>query len=159
MAFHRFTYAIGALALWSKSAGLQLGNGELLRQGGFNKLSMANPRLAPYGAAAIEVLATLGLEESTREHWVQGENITQAFQFVDSGNAELGFVALSQVIQDGAMAPGSIWLVPVEFHRPIRQDAVLLKRGLDKQAAIAFMDFVQGDKARMIIQSFGYRFE
>ena len=155
----RFTYAIGALALWSKSPGLQLDNGEALRQGAFNKLSIANPRLAPYGAAAVEVLAELGLEESTRGRWVQGENITQAFQFVDSGNAELGFVALSQIMRDGAIGEGSVWLVPSELHRPIRQDAVLLNRGLDKKAAIEFMDFVKSDKARMIIQSYGYRFE
>lgn len=159
MASARFTYAIGALALWSKSTGLQLDNGELLSQGAYNKLSLANPRLAPYGAAALEVLAALGLEESTRAFWVQGENITQAFQFVDSGNADLGFVALSQIMKDGAIGEGSVWLVPSELHRPIRQDAVLLKRGLNKQAVIEFLDFVKADKARMIIQSFGYRFE
>ncbi len=154
-----FTYAIGALALWSKSPGLPLANGELLRQGGFNKLSIANPRLAPYGVAAVEVLAALGLTESTRERWVQGENITQTFQFVDSGNAELGFVALSQIMRNGDIVGGSAWLVPSELHSPIRQDALLLRRGIDKQAARDFMDFVRGDKARMIIQSYGYRFD
>ncbi len=160
LASGRFTYAIGALALWSKSPGLQLDQAGVLRQGGYNKLSIANPRLAPYGVAALEVLASLGLEESTRERWVQGENITQAFQFVDSENAEFGFVALSQIMQDGAIAEGSVWLVPAELHGPIRQDAVLLKRGENKQAAIDFLDFVQNSgKARTIIQSYGYRFE
>ena len=166
----RFTYAIGALALWSKSPGLPLAEGELLRQGSFNKLSIADPRLAPYGVAALEVLASLGLQESTREFLVQGENITQAFQFVDSGNAELGFVALSQIMQAGvveealdealeALIEGSVWLVPSELHSPIRQDALLLKRGENKQAAIDFLDFVQSDKAKKIIQTYGYRFE
>ncbi len=160
LASGRFTYAIGALALWSRTPGLQLDNAEVLRQGGFNKLSIANPRLAPYGLATLEVLASLDLEESTRDHWVQGENITQAFQFVDSENAEFGFVALSQIMQDGAIAEGSYWLVPSELHSPIRQDAVLLKRGEKKQSVRDFLDFVQSsNKARTIIQSYGYRFE
>ena len=171
LASGRFTYAIGALALWSKSSGLQLDQADILRQGGFNKLSIANPRLAPYGAAALEVLAALGLEESSRDFLVQGENVTQAYQFVDSGNAELGFVALSQVMSEGEIdididgvinvkkVEGSIWLVPAELHSPIRQDAVLLKRGQNKQAVIDFLDYVKSEKAKMIIQSYGYRFE
>ena len=160
LASGRFTYAIGALALWSKSPDLQLDQAEVLRQGDFNKLSIANPRLAPYGVATLEVLASLGLEESTRERWVQGENITQAFQFVDSENAEFGFVALSQIMQDGALVEGSVWLVPSDLHKPIRQDAVLLKRGENKQAAKDFLDFVHSsNKARTIIQSYGYRIE
>lgn len=154
-----FTYAIGALALWSKSPDLQLDQGEFLRDGSFNKLSMANPRLAPYGQAAIEVLSALGLEINTREHWVQGENITQAFQFVDSENADLGFVALSQILQNGELRAGSFWLIPPALYAPIRQDAVLLKRAEAKQAAIDFLNYVQSPSALSLIESYGYHIE
>jgi len=104
-------------------------------------------------------LGSLGLEESMSEHLVQGESITQAFQFVNSENAELGFVALSQIMKDGAIVEGSVWLVPSELHSPIRQDAVLLNRGEDKQAAIDFLNFVQSNKAKIIIESYGYQVE
>lgn len=157
LASDSFTYAIGALALWSKSPGLQLDQGTFLREASFNKLSMANPRLAPYGQAAIEVLTALGLETSSRDQWVQGENITQAFQFVDSENADLGFVALSQILQNGEIAEGSFWLVPSELHSPIRQDAVLLNRAEAKQAAIDFLIYVQSISAHTLIESYGYQ--
>lgn len=159
LASNRFTYAIGALALWSKSPGLPLEQAELLRQGNFNKLSMANPRLAPYGIAALEVLTSLGLEESTRDKWVQGESITQAFQFVDSENADLGFVALSQIMQDGVSSEGSVWLIPPELYKPIKQDAVLLARGEGNQGAMDFLNYVQSERVKMIIQSYGYQVE
>jgi molybdate transport system substrate-binding protein len=153
----RFTYAIGKLVLWSKNPDLNLAGGEILQQGEFNKLALANPRLAPYGVAAIEVLSTMQLEESTRNKWVQGENITQAFQFVDSENADVGFVAYSQLISAGLVLDESTWLIPEEFYTPIRQDAVLLKRGENKQAAIDFLDYVRGTRVREIIESYGYR--
>ena len=159
LASDRFTYAIGALALWSKSPGLQLDQGAYLRQGSFNKLSMANPRLAPYGQAALEVLSSLGLAESTSDRWVQGENITQAYQFVDTENADLGFVALSQIMQDGELEEGSVWLVPTDLHSPIRQDAVLLNRAEGKQAALEFWNYVQSLSAQTIIKSYGYQVE
>lgn len=154
-----FTYAIGALALWSKSPSLQLDQGAFLRDESFNKLSMANPRLAPYGQATLEVLMALDLEESTREYWVQGENITQAFQFVDSENADLGFVALSQILQNGELREGSFWPVPSALHSPIRQDAVLLNRAERKQAVIDFLNYVQSANARTLIESYGYQVE
>lgn len=159
LASNRITYAIGALALWSKSPGLQLEQGELLKQGNFNKLSIANPRLAPYGIAALEVLTSLKLEESTRDRWVQGENITQAFQFVDSGNADLGFVALSQIIKNGLSLDGSVWLIPSELYNPIKQDAVLLERGKNNLAATDFLNYMQSDSVKVIIESYSYQVE
>ncbi|MDG2091376.1 MAG: molybdate ABC transporter substrate-binding protein [Gammaproteobacteria bacterium] len=159
LASDRFTYAIGALALWSKTPELQLDQGAFLGQDSFNKLSMANPRLAPYGQAAVEVLVSLGLEESTSDRWVQGENITQAYQFVDTENADLGFVALSQIMQDGELEEGSVWLVPTELHSPIRQDAALLNRAEGKQAALEFWNYVQSSSAQTIIKSYGYQVE
>lgn len=152
----RFTYAVGRLALWSRDAKLVRGGPRVLEEGGFNKLALANPRLAPYGAAAVQVLRNLGLEEATSPQWVQGENIAQAYQFVASGNADLGFVALSQLDRNGEIDPGSAWIVPDELHNPIRQDAVLLKRGADSGAARALLHFVRGETAAAIIESYGY---
>ena len=155
----RFSYAIGTLVLWSKNSSLNLNQGEILRQGNFNKLSMANPRLAPYGVAAVQVLAYLGVEDATRDKWVLGENIAQAYQFVETGNADLGFVALSQVMVSGSLKAGSVWFIPTEQYSPIRQDVVLLTRGQNKQAAVEFLDFLQSSQARSIIEDYGYRTE
>lgn len=152
----RTTYAVGSLALWSATPGLALENAELLRQGDYNKLALANPRLAPYGVAAVETLENLGLADSTRPHWVQGENIAQAYQFVETGNAEVGFVALSQIMQDGEIKSGSGWVVPAELHNPIRQDAVLLLHGENSTAARDFLRYIQTDSARNIIEAYGY---
>tara|TARA_R110000824_G_scaffold315042_1_gene501996 strand:- start:19170 stop:19925 length:756 start_codon:yes stop_codon:yes gene_type:complete len=151
-----FTYARGALVLWSKQSGLQLEQGEILQQGNYNKLALANPRLAPYGSAAVEVLESLGLQESTRQNWVLGENINQAYQFVETGNADLGFVALSQLIAAGMLESGSSWLIPETLYTSIRQDAVLLKRAAGKDSALAFLDYIQGEQARSIIKQYGY---
>lgn len=148
----RFTYAVGRLALWSRDAKLVRGGPQVLEEGGFNKLALANPRLAPYGAAAVQVLRNLGLEEVTKPHWVRGENIAQTYQFVASGNAALGFVALSQISGGG----GSAWIVPGNLHDPIRQDAVLLKRGAKSAAARALLRFVRGARAAAIIESYSY---
>lgn len=153
----RFTYAVGGLALWSGDGNLVRGGPGVLERGAFNKLALANPRLAPYGAAAVQVLRKLSLEEATRPRWVQGENIAQAYQFVASGNADLGFVALSQVSEDGRIDSGSAWEVPEDLHDPIRQDAVLLKRGADSAAARALLRFMRGERAAAIIESYGYR--
>lgn len=152
----RFTYAVGGLVLWSADSGRVQGPGTL-KAGNFNKLALANPKLAPYGAAAVQVLDRLGLAQATRPHWVQGENIAQTYHFVASGNAQLGFVALSQVTRDGEIREGSGWIVPAKLHRPIRQDAVLLQRGANNEAAQSLLRFVRGDKAAQIIRSFGYR--
>ena len=154
----QFTYAIGRLVLWSKQTGLVDDKGEVLRTGRFERLAMADPKLAPYGAAAMDSLTRLGLLPSLQARLVQGESIAQAYQFVASGNAPLGFVALSQVTSDGRLSEGSAWVVPANLHTPIRQDAIVLAIGRDNPAAAAFMTYLQGDKARTIIRSFGYEF-
>ncbi len=154
----RFTYAVGRLVLWSPRENYVDGQGEVLRTGDFTHLSIANPKLAPYGLAAVQTLQKLGLSESLKPRLVTGENIAQAYQFVASGNAQLGFVALSQVMEDGRIARGSAWQVPDAMHEPIRQDAVLLATGKDNAAAAALMQYLRGDKAREIIRRYGYGF-
>lgn len=152
----RFTYAVGTLVLWSAKPGLVDDKGEVLRKGGFNKLALANPKLAPYGKAAVEVLTGMGLLESVTPKFVQGENIAQTYQFASTGNADLGFVALSQVMKDGKITSGSAWIVPSKLHTPIRQDAVILTSGRGNAAADALAKYLQTDKAKAIIRSYGY---
>ncbi len=151
-----FTYAIGRLVLWSRQAGLVDAQGESLKTGRFEKIAMANPRLAPYGVAAMQVLHSLGLNETTAPRIVEGSNIAQTFQFVASGNASVGFVAASQVFRDGRLVEGSGWVIPPDLYSPIRQDAVLLEAGQHNAAAVALMNYLRSDKARAIKQSFGY---
>lgn len=152
----RFTYAIGALALWSAKTAFVDAQGEVLQSGSFKHLAIANPKTAPYGAAAIETLTRLKLLDAIQPKFVQGENIAQTFQFVSTGNAELGFVALSQITKDGKLTGGSAWIVPGNLYEPIRQDAVILARGQDNPAAAAFMDYLKTPRAHAIITSFGY---
>ena len=152
----RFTYATGRLVLWSKQPGVVNDKGEVLRHGRFEHIAMADPKLAPYGAAAVETLTRMGLMAGLQSKVVQGENIAQAYQFVLTGNAPLGFVALSQVMVDGKLREGSAWVVPAHLHAPLRQDAVVLSSGKDNPAAAALMGYLKGDKARAIIRSFGY---
>ena len=151
----RFTYAIGKLVLWSKSLDLAKGD-EALKAGGFAKLAIANPKSAPYGAAAVEAMTKLGVYDAIQPKIVQGASIGQAFEFVDTGNAELGFVALSQLAN---ATTGSRWPVPQALYAPIRQDAVLLKTGADDQASKAFLAFLKGPQARAIIEKYGYGLE
>lgn len=153
----RFTYAIGTLVLWSAKPGFVDAKGEVLGKGHFNKIAIANPKLAPYGTAAIEVLTKQGLLATVTPKFVQGENISQTFQFVSTGNAELGFVALSQVMKNGKVASGSAWIVPGNLHSPIRQDAVLLSSGRDSAAAKALLTYLKSEKAKKIIRSYGYQ--
>ncbi len=152
----RFTYAVGRLVLWSARPGFVDGQGAVLKRGGFDRLALANPKLAPYGAAAVQVLQRLDQLAALQARFVQGENVGQAYQFVATGSAELGFVALSQVAKDGVVASGSGWLVPASLHAPIRQDAVLLARGRGNPAAAALMQYLRGDAAKAIIRAFGY---
>jgi len=152
----RFTYAIGTLALWSAKEGYVDAKGEVLKKNQYKHLSIANPKAAPYGLAATQVLAKLGLAEATQSKIVEGQNITQAFQFVSTGNAELGFVALSQIYKDGKVTSGSAWVVPSELHDPIRQDAVILNKGKDNPAAKALVEYLKGPKATALIKSYGY---
>ena len=152
----RFSYATGRLVLWSRQPGLVDGKGEVLRSGRFQRLAIANPKLAPYGAAAIETLTKLGLLAELQPRIVQGDSVGQAYQFVATENAQLGFVALSQVQADGRIAQGSVWIAPASLHQPIRQDALLLKAGQGHPAASALLTFLRGDKARAVIRSYGY---
>jgi molybdate transport system substrate-binding protein len=152
----RFTYAIGSLVLWSAQPGVVDPNGDVLRRGQYGKLALANPKTAPYGRAAIEALTKLGLLAAAQPKFVQGENIAQTFQFIASGNADLGFVALSQVMKDGKVHHGSAWIVPAALHEPIRQDAVLLAVAKGNPAARALLDYLKGAKAKQVIRAFGY---
>jgi molybdate transport system substrate-binding protein len=148
----RFTYALGRLVLWSPRAGYVDAQGRVLR-GDFRHLAIANPRLAPYGRAAEEVLRALGLWEEVADRLVRGENVAQAFQFVASGNAELGFVARAQLVQPPGSKNGSRWLVPPTLYSPITQQAVLLK---DHGAARELLAYVRGGQARAVIEHYGY---
>lgn len=152
----RFTYAIGKLVLWSRKSGYVDDKGEVLKRNEFQHLSLANPKLAPYGAAGVELLKALGLLDAAQPKFVTAENITQAYQFVASGNAELGFIALSQVFKDGKIAEGSGWIVPQNLYTPIRQDAVLLAKSKGHPAAAALLQYLKSDKAKATIRSFGY---
>jgi molybdate transport system substrate-binding protein len=151
-----FTYALGRLALWSAREGLVDEEGAVLRQGRFKRLAIANPKLAPYGAAAQQAMEKLGVWAMLQGKVVQGENIAQTFQFVASGNVELGFVAWSQIVEGGATPRGSRWLVPPQLHAALRQDAVLLSRGAANAAAREFLAFLRGAPARELIRGFGY---
>jgi len=152
----QFTYATGRLALWSKSANLVDDKGEVLRSHHFNKLAIADPKLAPYGAAAMEVLQRLGVQAAVTPKLVQGESIGQTYQFVSTENAQLGFVALSQISFEGRLTQGSAWVVPQSLHTPLKQDAVLLNHGKDNAAAYALLKYLQSDKARTIMRQYGY---
>ncbi|MGD9787984.1 MAG: molybdate ABC transporter substrate-binding protein [Sulfuricellaceae bacterium] len=152
----RFTYAIGKLVLWSAQEGLIDDKGAVLKKGAFAHLALANPKLAPYGAAAMEAMTRLGVADALQSKFVLGENIGQTYQFAKSGNAELGFVALSQVYKDGKISAGSAWIVPASLYAPIRQDAVILSSGKGKAAAVALVKYLKGEKARAVIKSYGY---
>lgn len=151
-----FTYAIGKLVLWSANPKLVDSKGDILKKSGFKHLALANPNAAPYGAAGMQVMAQLGVVDAIKPLIVQGENISQTYQFVSTGAAELGFVAYSQVIKNGQIGAGSGWLVPSGLYDPIRQDAVILAKGKDKLAAAALLNYLKSDKAKTVIKSFGY---
>ncbi len=152
----RFTYAVGRLALWSRTPGLVDGQGQVLRDGRFARLAVANPKLAPYGAAAMQTLAALGVAAQVQPKLVFGESVAQAHHFVASGNAELGFVALSQLGPAGTLPIGSVWIVPQSLHAPIRQDAVLLMRGQGDAAASALLAHLRSESALRVMKAFGY---
>jgi molybdate transport system substrate-binding protein len=157
----RFTYATGRLALWSKQANLVDDKGEVLRSKSFEKLgiykiAIADPKLAPYGVAAMEIIQHLGVQANVVPKLVQGESIGQTYQFVSTENAQLGFVALSQISVDGRITQGSAWVVPQNLHIPLKQDAVLLNNGKDNAVAHALLKYLQSDTAKAISQSYGY---
>lgn len=152
----RYTYAIGKLVLWSKQTNRVDSNGQILKSGKFEHLALANPKLAPYGTAAIETLSNLGLLERLQPRFIQGENIAQTYQFIITENAELGFVALSQVISNGKITEGSSWLVPANLYHPIQQDMLVLTAGKDNPAALALAQYIRSEKSRDIIRASGY---
>ena len=152
----RFTYATGKLVLWSADIGRIDGKGEVLRTGNFRKLAYANPKTAPYGAAALQVMSKLGLTPALTPKLVQGESIGQAFSFVFTGNAELGFVAMSQVLEGGKLKSGSIWVIPQALYPPIHQDAVILDRGANNPAALALISLLKSTDIKDLIRSYGY---
>lgn len=152
----RFTYATGKLVLWSANTSLVDNKGEVLKKGDFKKLAIANPKVAPYGAAAVETMSKLNLLDAITPKLVQGESIGQAFNFVATGNAELGFVALSQVMEGGRLKSGSVWTVPATLHAPIVQDAVVLTRGKDNKAAAELVALLKSERIKDLIRSYGY---
>lgn len=154
----RFTYATGRLVLWSGDPSLVDPQGAVLRRQPNVKLAIADPRVAPYGAAAVDTLSKLGVRGAWQMHIIQGESIGRAFQFVSSGNAALGFVALAQVMVDGRVTGGSSWVVPAHLHAPLKQDAIVLKPGEGNAAASALMDYLKSDAARATLRGYGYEF-
>lgn len=154
----RFTYAIGKLVLGSAKPGFVDEKGEVLRRGDFQHVAIANPKMAVYGTAALDALRKLGLATALEPKFVVGENITQAYQFAATGNAELGFVSLSQIYRDGQFIAGSHWIVPPSLYPTLRQDVVVLLRGKDNPAASALLAFLKSDTARSVIRAHGYEF-
>ena len=152
----RFTYAIGQLVLWSAKPGLVDDEGAVLKHGQFGKIAIANPKNAPYGAAAVEAMEKLGLAATLQPKLVTGESIGQTFNFIATGNAELGFVALAQVLEGGKLKSGSMWVVPAQYHAPIIQDAVILNRAASNPAAKAWMELLKTPQSKALIRSYGY---
>ena len=152
----RFTYATGQLVLWSAKPGFVDDQGAVLKGGHFGKIAIANPKLAPYGAAAVETMDKLGLAAALTPKLVTGESIGQTYNFIATGNAELGFVALAQVLDGGKLKSGSMWVVPAKYHAPIIQDAVILKRAAANPAAKAWMALMRSPNTQDFIRSYGY---
>lgn len=155
LATERFTYAIGELVLWSSDPALPVDEATL-KKGEFTRIALANPKTAPYGAAAISVMRHLGVEDTLRAKFIQGESIGQTYQFVASGNVELGFVAKSQIALESG---GESWEIPQAYYPPIRQDAVLLTRSERQTAARQLLAYLKAEAAKEVIQRYGYRIE
>lgn len=154
----QFTYAIGRLVLWSPDEKLVDQGGGVLKTDKFKHVAIANAKVAPYGRAAVQTMQKLGVLSTIEPRVVQGESIAQTFQFVSTGNAQLGFVALSQVMEQGKMKPGSAWVVPESMHEQLKQDAVLLNPGKASSVASALLAYLKSDKAKKIMEGYGYRF-
>lgn len=153
----QFTYAIGRLALWSPDASLIDQGGDVLKTDKFKFIAIANAKVAPYGRAAVQTMQKLGVLMNIEPRVVQGESISQTFQFVTSGNAQLGFVSLSQILENGKLKTGSAWLVPEAMHEQLKQDVVLLNHGKDSKAATALINYLKSDKTRKLIERYGYK--
>ncbi len=152
----RFTYATGKLVLWSAKSGRVDDKGAVLKAADLGKVAYAAPKVAPYGAAAVEVMDKLGLSATLSPKLVQGESIGQTYSFVHTGNADVGFVAMSQVLEGGRLKSGSMWVVPKNLYSPIRQDAVVLKRGAGNEAVQALVKLLKGPNVKDLIRSYGY---
>ncbi len=153
--FSEFTYAKGTLVLWSEKAGVDVKTE--LSDGKFDHLSIANPELAPYGLAAKQSLTKMGLWDNVSDKLVMGKGLNPTYQYVVTGNAQLGFIAKSQVYQEGQYKPGSYWQVPAEDYEEIQQDAVTLESGKTNKAVSSFLEYLKTDRAQAIIKSFGYK--
>lgn len=154
----QFTYAVGRLALWSPKPDFVDEGGQVLKTDKFRFVAIANSRVAPYGRAAVQVMQKLGVLNVIEPRVVQGESITQTFQFVATGNAQLGFVALSQIVDNEKIKSGSAWIIPESMHEALKQDAVLLNSAKDAAAATALLQFLKSDKAKKLIAAHGYQF-
>jgi len=152
----RFNYAKGQLVLWSKTEGMVDLKGQALSSKDIQRIAIANPKLSPYGAASLEVLMQLGLLKELQAKLIQGDNIAQTYQFVMTQNAQMGFVALSQVFANGKIISGSAWTIPANLYKPIQQDVILLKNGKDNPAAKALMLYLRSDNAKEVMKSYGY---
>lgn len=152
----RFTYAVGKLVLWSARPGRVDDQGAVLKAANLGKVAVANPKTAPYGTAALEAMEKLGLQAALAPKLVQGESIGQTFNFVKTGNADLGFVAMAQVLEGGKLREGSMWVLPQSLYSPIRQDAVVLKRGAANPAAQALVQLLRSPNIEDLIRSYGY---
>jgi molybdate transport system substrate-binding protein len=152
----RFTYATGKLVLWSATAGRVDGKGQVLKAADLGKVAFANPKVAPYGAATVQAIEKLGLTQALSTKLVQGESIGQAFTFVATGNADVGFVAMSQVLEGGRLKSGSMWVVPPDLYSPIRQDAVVMQKSAHNEAAQALMKLLKSPNIKELIRSYGY---
>jgi molybdate transport system substrate-binding protein len=152
----RFTYATGKLVLWSIDAHKVDAKGEALKSPALGKVAFANPKTAPYGMAATQAIEKLGLAEALKPKLVQGESIGQTFNFVKTGNAEVGFVAMSQVLSEGKLKEGSMWVIPQALYGPIRQDAVVLKRGAQNEAVAALLKLLKSPNIQQLIRAYGY---
>jgi len=156
----RFTYAIGRLVLWSPDEHLIKGKGEeTLRLKQYKRLAIANPKTAPYGMAAMQTMQKMELWENLQPHIVMGESLGQTMGFIESGNAQLGFVALSQVLDPKVKGKGSHWVVPTHLHEPIKQDVIVLTKGKNNSAAKALLEFLSSPKAHSIITRYGYELQ
>ena len=151
-----FTYAVGQLVLWSAGDSTIDDDGSVLKDKSLERLAIANPKTAPYGAAAVEAMEAMGLWEHYQSTTVRGDSIAQTYQMAYSGAVPAAMVARAQIALDST---GSSWLIPQSLYSPIRQQAVLLSASADNEAATAWMDYLKGDSAREIIQRYGYGLE
>jgi molybdate transport system substrate-binding protein len=157
IAASQFTYAIGRLALWSPSPDLVDKSADILKTDKFKYIAIANAKVAPYGQAAVQTMQKLGVLTKIEPRIVQGESIAQTYQFVSTGNAQLGFVALSQILENGKIKAGSAWIVPEEMHEQLKQDAVVLQSCKHMSACQALMEYLKSEKAKKMMASYGYK--